>query len=60
MVVGVRMGLVVAVVRPGGDAVAERLLVQMPVDALGWTVQRRKLSAERMEVVNVRNKTCNY
>ena len=60
MVVGVRMGLVVAVVGPGGDAVAERLLVQMPVDALGWTVQRWKLSAERMEVVNVRNKTCNY
>ena len=57
MVVLVRVGLVVRVVRPGGHTVVERLLVQVTVDALGGTDQRRKLSAERMLVVNVRDET---
>ena len=57
MVVLVRVGLVVRVVRPGGHTVVERLLVQLTVDALGGTGQRRELSAERMLVVNVRNET---
>jgi hypothetical protein len=44
-------------VRPGGHTVVEGLLVQVTVDALGGTDQRRKLSAKWMLVVNVRNET---
>jgi hypothetical protein len=57
VVVLVRVGLVVRVVRPGSHTVVEGLLVQVTVDALGGTDQRRKLSAKRMLVVNVRDET---
>ena len=55
MVVGVRMGLVVAVVRPGSDSVAEWLLIQMPSDAFWRTVQSRgQLTSEWVKVVDIR------
>jgi hypothetical protein len=57
VVVLVRVGLVVRVVRPGGHTVVEGLLVQVTVDAFGGTDQRRKLSAKWMLVVNVRDET---